>query len=94
MALCEEMTPGTRKTIPWSTFIKMSVEELRIRLVTYFETRKRLTERRDAFKTLLTLGPRELNDIGLDRDDIIAASKLPLRVNASEELQKLRIRKL
>lgn len=47
-------------------------------------------ERRDAFKTLLRLDQKALKDIGLTRYDVLWASKLPLHVNAAEELQKIR----
>ena len=48
-----------------------------------------LRERRDAFRSLLRLDARLLSDIGVTREDIEWASRLPLSVNASAELQKI-----
>lgn len=59
----------------------------------YLETRRLHRERRNAFKTLLSLDARALSDIGLNQGDVSWASHLPLCVNASNELQKIRNQK-
>lgn len=51
--------------------------------------RRKNRERRDAFNTMLHLDDRMLSDIGVTRDDVRWASRLPLSVNASEELRRL-----
>ncbi|MCP4073053.1 MAG: DUF1127 domain-containing protein [Hyphomicrobiales bacterium] len=43
---------------------------------------------RQAFSHLLTLDDHILKDIGLTRDDVVWASRLPVSVNASLELGK------
>lgn len=55
----------------------------------YMERRAQYKIDRDAFRTLERLDERELNDIGLTKDDVIWASRLPLSVNASKELAKV-----
>ncbi|MGI9350782.1 MAG: DUF1127 domain-containing protein [Rhizobiaceae bacterium] len=45
---------------------------------------------RDAFKTLLSLDDRSLADIGVTREDVLWANKLPLSQNASHELQLIK----
>ncbi len=44
---------------------------------------------RQAFSHLLTLDAHILKDIGLTRDDVVRASRLPVSVNASLELEKI-----
>ncbi len=44
---------------------------------------------RQAFSHLLTLDDHILKDIGLTRDDVVWASRLPVSVNASLELEKI-----
>ena len=45
---------------------------------------------RDAFNTLLRLDDRALRDIGVSREDVMWASRLPLTFNAAQELEKLK----
>ena len=45
---------------------------------------------REAFNTLLSLDDRSLADIGVSRQDVLWASRLPLSQNASHELQLLK----
>ena len=45
---------------------------------------------RDAFNTLLGLDDRALTDIGVKREDVLWASRLPLSFNAAQELEKLK----
>jgi len=45
---------------------------------------------RDAFNTLLRLDDRALQDIGVSREDVLWASRLPLTFNAAQELEKLK----
>ena len=56
---------------------------------TYFETRRQQVTNRLAFKNLLTLEANILQDIGVTREDVIWASKLPLSQNAALELDKV-----
>ncbi len=44
---------------------------------------------RQAFDRMLALDDRTLADIGVTRDDVLWASKLPLSANAAQELQKI-----
>ena len=44
---------------------------------------------RQAFAQLLRLNAHILSDIGVTRDDVIWASKLPQSINASLELEKM-----
>ena len=48
---------------------------------------------RDAFLNLLTLDDRQLDDIGVTRDEVIWASELPLDRNAALELDALKKRR-
>ena len=57
--------------------------------VTYLETRRQQVTNRLAFKNLLTLEANILQDIGVTREDVIWASKLPLSKNAALELEKI-----
>lgn len=59
------------------------------RLERYLDQRRHDKEQRDAFKTLLTLEERLLDDIGLTRDDVEWASRLPVHVNAANALRHL-----
>lgn len=42
-----------------------------------------------AFQSLVKLDDRVLNDIGVTRGDVIWANKLPLAMNAAQELNKI-----
>ena len=53
------------------------------------EAEKRRIDR-DAFNTLLGLDDRALTDIGVKREDVLWASRLPLSFNAAQELEKLK----
>lgn len=64
------------------------------RLKRYLKLRRQRQFDRDAFRTLLRLDDHELADIGITRADVRWASKLPIDVNASQELEKLRIKTL
>jgi len=57
--------------------------------ITYLETRRQQVTNRLAFKNLLTLEANILQDIGVTREDVIWASKLPLSQNAALELDKI-----
>lgn len=85
-SLADHHTIGLIKhTTHWMSNV---VEKIKSKL----ETRRMNVERRDAFKMLHRLDNRQLKDIGVTRGDITWASNLPLEVNASAELQKLRSR--
>ncbi len=55
----------------------------------YLNTRRQQVTNRLAFKNLLTLEANILQDIGVTREDVIWASKLPLSKNAALELEKI-----
>jgi len=55
----------------------------------YFQMQQRRVDR-DAFKTLISLDDKALKDIGVNREDVIWASKLPLSYNAALELENLK----
>ena len=57
-------------------------------LVSDWKKRRQQRIDRDAFLNLLRLDERELRDIGLTRDDVLLASKMPLSYNAALELEK------
>ncbi len=57
-----------------------------------WEVRRQRRINRDAFKTLLRMDDRSLADIGVTRDEVVWASRLPLSYNASAELEKLKTR--
>ena len=59
----------------------------------YLKTRKQQQIDRDAFNHLLSLDETMLKDIGLRRDDVLWATKLPLSINAALELEKTRLSK-
>lgn len=53
-----------------------------------FTQRKLQRINRQAFSHLLSLDDHILDDIGITRNDILDASRLPVNVNASLELEK------
>ncbi len=55
----------------------------------FLRERQKLRVNRAAFNSMLSLDDRMLSDIGVTRDNVRWASKLPLHMNAAEELQKL-----
>jgi hypothetical protein len=57
--------------------------------VAYLSTRRQQVTDRLAFKNLLTLEANILQDIGVTKEDVIWASKLPLSKNAALELEKI-----
>ena len=57
--------------------------------VSYLKTRRQHVTNRLAFKSLLSLEANILHDIGVTREDVIWASKLPLSKNAAVELEKI-----
>ncbi|MEM8541312.1 MAG: hypothetical protein AAGF25_10190 [Pseudomonadota bacterium] len=60
------------------------------RLGVELETRKQQRIDRDAFNSILTLDERSLADIGVTREEVLWASKLPLSENAALELKVLK----
>jgi uncharacterized protein YjiS (DUF1127 family) len=56
---------------------------------TAIERRIQRTTDRQAFSHLLALDQHTLDDIGITRDDVFWASRLPLSINASHELEKI-----
>ncbi len=56
---------------------------------TAIERRIQRTTDRQAFSHLLALDQHTLDDIGITRDDVLWASRLPLSINASHELEKI-----
>lgn len=58
-------------------------------LVEYWQLRKQQRIDRDAFAHMLGLSDHILRDIGVTREDVIWASKLPLSKSASKELRKV-----
>jgi len=48
---------------------------------------------RQAFKNVMTLDDRMLKDIGVTRQDVMWASRLPLSEDAAAELEKIARRK-
>ena len=58
----------------------------------FLSHRRELREKRDAFKAMLLLEDAMLNDIGVTRANVEWASKLPLKVNAAEELRRLSLK--
>ena len=53
------------------------------------ELRRKWRINRQAFQNMLYLNDRILEDIGVTRDDVLWANRLPLRVNAALELRKI-----
>lgn len=64
---------------------------LRSRFTAWHRERARLKTDRLAFETLLRLDDETLEDIGYTRKDVVRASKLPLEMNAAEQLRRNRI---
>lgn len=62
------------------------------RIAKHIKTRRQQRIDRDAFLHLLRLDERELDDIGLTRDDVIQASNMPLSYNAALELENRKYR--
>ncbi len=57
--------------------------------IVYLKTRHRQRIDRQAFSNMLSLDTAILQDIGVTREDVIWASKLPLSQNAALELDKV-----
>jgi uncharacterized protein YjiS (DUF1127 family) len=53
----------------------------------WWQARQQRRIDREAFEHLLDLDDAILDDIGVTRDDVIRANRLPLSVNASAELE-------
>lgn len=60
------------------------------RLIAWFDKRSEQVVDRMAFDTLTRLDDRQLRDIGLTRDDVDWASRLPLSQDAAEALKRRR----
>lgn len=58
------------------------------RLRDYWKHRKSLVEDRRAFETMLALDEVTLRDIGVSRDELEWANRLPLGFNAAREARK------
>ncbi|MEM7213933.1 MAG: DUF1127 domain-containing protein [Pseudomonadota bacterium] len=68
------------------TFVREVLQNFR----NAFKLRRQQRIDRDAFSNLLALDDRSLADIGVTRDQVIWASKLPLSVNAALEIKALK----
>ena len=60
-----------------------------VRVATVYAQSKQHRVDRQAFSHLLSLEDHILDDIGITRDDIVLASRLPLNVNASLALKNI-----
>lgn len=56
---------------------------------TWFKIRAKRRTDRAAFQHMMKLDDEILQDIGVTRDDVIWANSLPIKMNASRELQKV-----
>ena len=82
-------TGHSRQGVSVVSKIASQVIGLVAKAVIYLETRRKQVTNRLAFKNLLTLEANILQDIGVTREDVIWASKLPLSINAALELEKI-----
>ncbi len=73
---------------PVSKVISLIIDQAS-KAVSFLEIRRQQVTNRLAFKNLLTLEANILQDIGVTREDVIWASKLPLSKNAALELDKI-----
>ncbi len=71
-----------------TTSLSRWFHKLAVRLREYLQRRKQQRINRDAFAHLLSLDEHILNDMGVTRNDVVEASKLPLSVNAAVELRR------
>ena len=69
--------------------IESYLKSLVSRINAVFTQRKQQRVDRQAFSHLLSLDDHILDDIGITRNDILIASRLPINVNASLELEKI-----
>jgi len=89
MSICEyHITSPNAFDAPLS--LRQRLDAFYAFVMTKIKTHRFYAERRDAFKTLLWLDARTLQDIGLCREDIVWAARLPLHIDASDALQKRR----
>lgn len=58
------------------------------RISTWYRRWRDARDRRDAFLYLLTLDEHMLSDIGVSREQVLQASRLPLRENAALQLRQ------
>lgn len=65
------------------------INEQASKAVSFWKIHRQQVTNRLAFKNLLTLDANILHDIGVTREDVIWASKLPLSKNAALELEKI-----
>lgn len=89
MSLCEHNKTHPN-TFDISSSLRQRLDAFYAFVMTRIKTHRVYAERRDAFKTLLRLDARTLQDIGLCHDDIIWAARLPLHIDASDAVQKRR----
>ncbi len=82
------MTPINNVTAPTS-IIPGFVQQGWISFWRAAKRRRQARIDRDAFRTMLGLEEHMLRDIGVTRGDVVWASRLPLSVNAAEELRRL-----
>lgn len=76
-------------TSPTQRFADSGPSSMFSRFGTIWARIKEYRDRRDAFRVLLHLDERMLDDIGLSRADILWAARLPLKVNAALELRRI-----
>ena len=69
--------------------LTQALKKLAANIRKYLQLRAQRRENRDAFAHLLKLDDNILRDIGITREDVIWASKLPLHNNAALELEKI-----
>lgn len=89
MAICGELN-DTRQQLTLGNVLRRLVTWLCNPIRSYTETQRIHTERREMVKILSKLDTRSLRDIGLTHQDILWAASLPVKTDATRELQKLR----
>lgn len=85
---CAEEFASRNAILHSATPLKSVLASYFAKIADFLEAREQRRIDRDAFNTMLTLDDDMLADIGVTRDDVYWASRLPLSVNASEALQE------
>ncbi len=74
---------------PFGFALNVAAARINSRLITAYKRWAQRRIDRQAFSHLLALDEHILSDIGVSREDVIWATRLPSKVNASRELEKV-----
>ncbi len=89
-AVCTSQNLPIKPSNTVATIVKGAASQFASLAKERYQRQKQIRVNRQAFSHMLKLDNHILADIGLSRDDVIWASRLPIDVNAACELETIR----